>query len=187
MYIKPTNYTINSGYDFKHIYHIYIDIINRFNGISIITYNPRGSYASPERLDEDFNPICSTGLKLIYWGKDEDYLKFIYPHALGKCNYPFRINWCSSSNYKYTLKINYYKENPRIYGYPLRSSSQWQNQYDKRTSVERCNNRLKGYLNLDNIRSKGIKKAKFHALLNYIVLVAGTISLNINKSLNKAA
>jgi hypothetical protein len=80
-----------------------------------------------------------------------------------------------------------YKENPRIYGYPLRSSSQWQNQYDKRTSVERCNSRLKGYLNVDNIRSKGIKKAKVHALLNCIALIAGTISLNINKSSSKAA
>ncbi|WP_427337965.1 hypothetical protein [Caloranaerobacter sp. DY30410] len=54
-------------------------------------------------------------------------------------------------------------------------------------SVERCNSRLKKYLNLDNIRSKGIKKAKVHALLNCIALVAGTISLNISKTLNKTA
>lgn len=85
-----------------------------------------------------------------------------------------------------TLKINY-KENPRLFSYPLRSSSEWQKQYDKRASVERCNSRLKEYLNLDNIRSKGIKKAKVHTLLNCIALVAGTISLNISKSLNKAA
>jgi hypothetical protein len=180
---KPTYYAMDSGYDFEYIYN---DIINKFSGIPIIAYNPRGSYAPPEGLDEDFNPICSAGFKLVYWGKDGDYLKFRCPHALGKCNCPFGMNWCSSSNYGYTLKINY-KENPRIYSYPLRSSSQWQKQYDKRISVERCNSRLKGYLNVDNIRSKGIKKAKVHALLNCIALIAGTISLNINKSLSKAA
>ncbi|QIB27218.1 hypothetical protein [Caloranaerobacter azorensis] len=60
---KPTNYTMDFGYEFKYIYS---DIINRFNGISIITYNFRGSYAPPEGLDKDFNPICSAGLKLVY-------------------------------------------------------------------------------------------------------------------------
>lgn len=180
---KPSYYSMDSGYDFEYIYS---DIIDRFNGIPIIAYNPRRSYAPPVGLDENFDPICSAGYKLIYWGKDGDYLKFRCPHALGKCNCPFGMNWCSSSNYGYTLKVNY-KENPRLYGYPLRSSSQWKKQYDKRTSVERCNSRLKEYLNLDNIRSKGIKKAKVHALLNCISLVAGTIALNISKSLSKAA
>jgi hypothetical protein len=179
----PTYYAMDSGYDFEYIYK---DIINKYNAIPIIAYNPRGSYAPPEGLDEKFNPICSAGYKLIYWGKDKNYLKFRCPHALGKCNCPHGMNWCSSSNYGYTLKINY-KENPRHYGYPLRNSHKWQKQYDKRTSVERCNSRLKGYLNLDNIRSKGIKKVKVHALLNCIVLLAGTISLNTNKSLSKAA
>ncbi|SET19224.1 hypothetical protein SAMN03080614_107510, partial [Anaerobranca gottschalkii DSM 13577] len=56
-----------------------------------------------------------------------------------------------------------------------------------RSSVERCNSRLKKYLNLDNLRSKGIKKAKVHALLNCIALVAGTIALNIGVSASKAA
>lgn len=63
----------------------------------------------------------------------------------------------------------------------------WQIQYDKRTSSERCNSRLKGYLNIDNIRSKGIKNAKVYALLNCISLVAGTIAVNSIKSSNKVA
>ncbi len=180
---KPTYYSMDSGYDFEYIYK---DIINDFNGIPIIAYNPRKSYAPPEGLDSNFNPICSAGYKLVYWGKDRNYLKFRCPHAVDKCNCPFGMDWCSSSNYGYTFKINY-KENPRIHGYPLRSSKEWQNQYNKRTSVERCNSRLKQYLNLDNIRSKGIKKAKVHALLNCISLVAGTMALNSNKSLSKAA
>ena len=80
------------------------------------------------------------------------------------------MNQCSSSNY----------------GYPLRSSDIWQKLYDKRTSIERCNSRLKKYLNLDNVRSKGINKVKVHALLNCITLIAETIVVNLGKSLNKA-
>ncbi|WP_427337964.1 transposase [Caloranaerobacter sp. DY30410] len=93
--LKPTHYSMDSRYDFEYIY---IDIINKFNGIPIIAYNPRGSYAPPEGLDEDFNPICSAGYKLVYWGKDGNCLKFRCLHASGKCNCPFGMNWCSSSN-----------------------------------------------------------------------------------------
>jgi len=180
---KPKYYAMDSGYDFEYVYK---DIINEFNGIPIIAYNPRRSYAPPAGLDEDFNPICSAGYKLVYWGKDGNHLKFRCPHALGKCNCPYGMNWCSSSTYGYTFKVNY-KENPRHYGYPLRPSTSWKKLYDKRTSVERCNSRLKEYLNLNNIRSKGIKKAKVHSLLNCIALIAGTISLNSSKVVNKAA
>ena len=63
----------------------------------------------------------------------------------------------------------------------------WQKEYDKRTSVERCNSRLKCYLNIGNIRSSGIKKAKMHVLLNCITLISGTIAVNKSKSLKMAA
>jgi hypothetical protein len=49
------------------------------------------------------------------------------------------------------------------------------------------NRGIKQDTNGNNIRSKGIKKAKVHVLLNCIALLAGTISLNINKSLSKTA
>lgn len=180
---KPKYYAMDSAYDLDYVYKA---IINEYQGIPIIAYNPRGSYAPPEGLDEDFNPICSGGYKLVYWGKDGNYLKFRCPHALGRCDCPHGMNWCSSSNYGYTLKVNY-KENPRYYGYPLRYTDAWKKQYDKRTSVERCFSRLKCYLNLDNVRSKGIKKVKVHAILNCIALISGTIAINTMKSLSKAA
>ena len=180
---KPKYYAMDSAYDLDYVYK---EIINEYQGIPIIAYNPRGSYAPPEGLDEDFNPICSGGYKLAYWGKDRNYLKFRCPHAVGKCNCPHGMIWCSNSNYGYTLKVNF-KENPRYYGYPLRYSNTWKIQYDKRTSSERCNSRLKVYLNLDNVRSKGIKKVKVHALLNCISLIAGTIAVNSIKSKSKVA
>ncbi len=180
---KPKYYAMDSAYDLEYVYK---EIIEEYEGIPVIAYNPRGSYAPPEGLDEDFNPICSGGYKLIYWGKDGNYLKFRCPHAIGKCNCPHGMNWCSDSNYGYTLKFNY-KENPRHFGYPIRNSKDWKMQYDKRTSSERCNSRLKTYLNVDNVRSKGIKKVKVHALLNCISLIAGTIVVNSIKSEDKAA
>lgn len=180
---KPKYYVMDSGYDFEYVYD---DIINKFDAIPIIAYNPRGSKSPPEGLDEDFNPLCSGGFKLSYWGKDGDYLKFRCPHAVSKINCPHGMNWCSSSNYGYTVKINY-KENPRQFGYPLRGSAEWKLQYNLRTSVERCNSRLKEGLNLDHVRSKGIKKVKTHALMNCIALIAGTIVSNIQREKKKAA
>jgi len=171
---KPSYYLMDSGYDYDYIYR---DIINRFEAIPIIAYNPRGSKAPPVGLGEDLHPICSAGYKLVYWGKDNSHMKFRCRHVLGKVNCPFGSNWCSSSNYGYTLKINY-KENPRQIGYPLRSSKTWKTLYNKRTSVERLNGRLKEHLNLNHFHSKGIKKAFTHSLLNSIAIIAGTIAVN---------
>lgn len=87
------------------------------------------------------------------------------------------MNWCSNSNYVLCHKINYKKDN-RFYSYPLRDSKKWQDLYNKRSSIERCDSRLKEYLSTDNIRSAGIHKAKIFTLLSCITLVAGTIAVN---------
>ena len=167
-------YTMDSGYDFESNYR---SIIEEHKASPIIAYNPRGSKTPPEGMNDHFKPICSAGYPLTYYGVDGDYLKFRCPHVTGHCDCPFGSNWCSSSNYGYTTKINW-KQNPRHYGYPHRGSSEWQKLYNTRTSVERMFSRMKDYLNLDNIRSKGILKAKAYALLNCIALVAGTIAVN---------
>ena len=172
---KPSYYAMDSGYDYENIYR---EIIDTHQAIPIIAYNPRGSKAPPQGYDEDLHPVCSGGYKLVYWGKDQKHMKFRCPHILNKCECLHGSNWCSPSNYGYTRKINF-RENPRLLGYPIRSSNQWKLLYNLRTSVERCNSRLKEMLNVDRIRSKGIKKAKVHALLNCVVLVAGTIAANI--------
>ena len=83
----------------------------------------------------------------------------------------------SNSNYGYCFKVNY-KTNNRYYGYPDRGSEKWQLKYNKRSSIERCIGRLKEHLNIDSVRSAGIKKAKVVALLSCISLVAGTIAVN---------
>ncbi len=167
-------YTMDSRYDFESNYR---SIIQDYKASPIIAYNPRGSKTPLEGMNDHFKPICSAGYPLTYYGVDGDYLKFRYPHITGHCDCPFGSNWCSSSNYGYTTKINW-KQDPRHYGYPHRGSKEWQKLYNTRTSVERMFSRMKDYLNLDNIRSKGILKAKAYALLNCIALVAGTIAVN---------
>ena len=180
---KPKYYVMDSGYDFNYIYE---DILNVYHANSVIAYNPRGSQSPPEGLDDDLYPVCSAGYKMVYWGTDGDYIKLRCPHVCGKVNCIHGSNWCSNSNYGYVRKVNF-KKNPRFYGYPLRGTKTWQQIYNKRTAVERCNSRLKEYLNLVNIRSKGIKKALTHCLLNCIALVAGTIAINSGQSKVKAA
>ena len=76
---KPLYYAMDSAYDLNDVYK---EIITEYQGAPIIAYNPRESFAPPEGLDEDFNPICSGGYKLVYWGKDGNYLKFRCPHAV---------------------------------------------------------------------------------------------------------
>lgn len=179
----PSSYLMDSGYDYDDLYR---DIVDTHQAMPIIAYNPRGRKTPPEGFNEQLHPICSAGYRLTYWGKDGGYLKFRCPHMTGDVDCPFGSNWCSSSNYGLTLKLNY-RKNPRIHGYPLRNSKTWQNLYNKRTSVERLNGRLKEHLNLDRIRSKGIKKALMHALLNCIALISGTIAINKKSSVTSQA
>lgn len=180
---KPQYYTMDSGYDFNYIYEA---IVNDYQAKPVIAYNPRGSKSPPEGLDDDLQPICSAGYKMVYWGTDGDYIKLRCPHICGRVDCVHGSNWCSSSDYGYVRKVNY-KKNPRFYCHPLRGTERWQNIYNERTSVERCNSRFKECLNLENIRSKGIKKALTHCLLNSIALVAGTIAANVAQCEEKVA
>lgn len=167
-------YMLDSGYDCQANYdYITFDC----KASAIIAYNKRKEYAPPEGFNENFQPICSMGYPLSYWGKDGNYLKFRCPHETGKVDCLYGTKWCSNSDYGYCRKINY-KKNNRLYGYPYRASEKWQLKYNMRSSIERCNGRLKENLNVDNNRSAGIKKAKVVALLSCIALVAGTIAVN---------
>jgi transposase len=167
-------YCMDSGYDQVKNYNY---VINEANATPIIAYNKRREYAPPEGFNEEYQPICSMGYALSYWGKDGKYLKYRCPHSVGKLECPQGTCWCSDSDYGYCKKIDI-NDNPRLIYYPPRHSDNFKFHYNKRTSVERCNSRLKEFLNTDNLRSAGIRKAKAIALLNCIALIAGTISVN---------
>ncbi|MPM76036.1 IS1182 family transposase ISDre5 [bioreactor metagenome] len=172
--MNPKNVIADAGYDSKNNFQY---ITHEMLSQPIIALNQRGAYAPPEGLDENMNPVCSMGYPLVYWGKDGDYLKYRCPHVCGKVSCPQGAKWCSNSDYGYCLKINYKLEN-RYYTYPPRHTEQYKKLFNKRTSVERVNSRLKEHLNVNNQRSAGIKKAFATCLLSCIALIAGTVAVN---------
>lgn len=107
---------------------------------------------------------------MTYWGANKDQLKFRCPHATGKVDYPLGMAACSSSNYGMVVKINVNKD-LRRYSNPHRDSKRWKELYNERTSVERCNSRMKSYLTANSLHVWGIDKVKTHIYLNAIVLL----------------
>lgn len=174
-------YIMDSGYDQVKNYDF---VVQNAKAMPIIAYNKRGELAPPEGFNEKFEPICSMGYPLVYWGKDGNFLKYRCPHILGKVDCPQGSCWCSSSNYGYCKKFNL-SESSRLISYPPRHSSDYTELYNKRTSIERCNSRLKDLLDVENNRQAGILQAKTTALLSCIALIAGTISVNLKQTKNK--
>jgi len=171
---SPEYITMDSGYDSTDNY---TQVTDTFCAKPIIALNNRRSYAPPEGMNDDYEPICSAGYPLTYYGKDGDYLKFRCPHVTGQCDCPFGSSWCSSSDYGYVIKLNW-KKDPRYLGYPYRGSKEWKEVYKSRTSIERLFSRLKEKLSLDNVRSRGINKVRMHALISSITLIAATLAVN---------
>lgn len=52
--LNPKYYIMDSGYDFQKNYDY---ITNEVKSQAIIAYNPRGQYAPPEGLNENFQPV----------------------------------------------------------------------------------------------------------------------------------
>lgn len=167
----PTAYVMDRGHDTREIYD---HIVNEKEALAIIPINKRGTLSPPAAMTEDFQPMCSGGFPLTFWGRDGDRLKFRCPHVMGKVDGSHGSAWCSNSDYEYTLKVNV-KENPRLFPGLLRDSKRFKELYSLRSSVERCNHRLKNHVILESLRSGGRKAAGSHFRICATVLLAGTI------------
>ncbi|MGR6115466.1 transposase [Aeribacillus composti] len=66
----------------------------------------------------------------------------------------------------------------RRYSIPHRDTDNWKELYNERTSVERCNSRMKSYLTATSLHVWGIEKVKTHIYLNAIVLLASALAMN---------
>jgi IS5 family transposase len=71
----------------------------------------------------------------------------------------------SSSNYGMVVKIDI-DEDLRRYCSPHRDTKRWKELYNERTSVERCNSRLKTHLTADVLHVWGIQKLTSYLYLN---------------------
>jgi len=175
---KPRYYLMDAGYDHKAIYEL---IRKDYKAQAIIPLNHRGAKEPSAGFDWDGTPICSAGYRMVYWGGSQGVNKFRCPHIMGKCDCPFGSSWCSDSNYGMVVKTRSRKD-PRLFCTPHRGTANWQNLYNKRTSVERCFGRLKEYLGLETgLHVRGIKKVETHAYLSAITMIASVIAVNKDK------
>ena len=136
----------------------------------------RNEKEPPAGFSSIWIPRCSMGYDMVYWGCDGSYLKFRCPHAVGKVDCPYGMSRCSSSNYGMVVKVNV-RDDLRRFSIPHRNIQNWNELYSQRTSVERCNSRLKECLTANDLHFGGTKKVTTHAFLNAIVLMASALAL----------
>ena len=134
----------------------------------------------------DGTPRCSMGYDMVYWGADSGRLKFRCPHAVGKVDCPLGIAACSDSNYGMVVEKSI-TEDVRRYSNPHRNTRGWKELYNERTSVERCNSRLKEHLTMNDMHLRGIRKVTAYAYINAIVLLASAVAANVARSMAKSA
>ncbi|MBN2981045.1 MULTISPECIES: transposase [Cohnella] len=174
-------FMLDAGYDQLKNY----EAARNVKAQAIIPMNLRNEKEPPAGMTSSGTPCCSMGYEMTYWGVDGEYLKFRCPHATGKVDCPLGMAACSSSNYGMVVKVDT-KSDLRRYSSPHRDTKRWKELYNERTSVERCNSRLKTYLTADAMHVWGIQKVTTHQYLNAIVLLASALAM-ARQSKNAAA
>jgi hypothetical protein len=173
---KVNFFVLDAGYDQLKNY----ETARNLKAQAIIPMNLRNEKEPPSGMTSNGTPCCSMGFAMTYWGVDGNQLKFRCPHATGKANCPLGMAACSSSNYGMVVKIDV-NEDLRRYCSPHRDTKRWKELYNERTSVERCNSRMKVHLTADDMHIWGIEKVKTHQYLNAIVLLASALAVANNQ------
>ena len=117
-------------------------------------------YKDDFTLDSDGVPICSAGFRMRRDGTEtaKGRTKFKCP----KISFPGGIPTCTCehpcSDAKYGRTVHLVlKDNPRLFNDPPRSSKEWKEEYNARTSSERCNKREKIDYKLEDGRHRSTK------------------------------
>ncbi len=150
---KVKFFMFDAGYDQLKNY----EAARNVKAQAIIPMNLRNEKESPAGITSSGTPCCSMGIAMTYWGADGDYLKFRCPHATGKVDCPLGMVACLSSNYRMVVKVDT-KSDLRRYSSPHRDTKRWNELYNERTSVERCNSRMKTHLTADAMHIWGIRR-----------------------------
>ncbi|MNC08611.1 Transposase DDE domain protein [compost metagenome] len=169
---KTKFFMLDAGYDQMKNY----EAARSAKAQAIIPLNPRNEKEPPAGITRKGTPCCSMGFPMTYWGQEKAHLKFRCPHATGQVDCPLGMAACSSSNYGMVIKINS-QTDLRRYALPHRESRGWKELYHKRTSVERCNSRMKTYLTANQHHVWGIQKVTTHQYLNAIVILASALAI----------
>jgi IS5 family transposase len=111
-------------------------------------------------------PHCKSGMCLLLRAHDaKKGMKYVCPHRAGKADCKlaptcdFKVTWLRP-NWEY-----------RQLGAIPRGSEEWNTLYDKRTSVERVNSRLKEHRRLNSHCHRGLDKVRIHSLMSVLALV----------------
>jgi len=182
--VKMKTTAMDSAYDDHKNYRF---AVKEAHVAPIIALNPRNGVdaltSNSLQLDKDGSYICMAGHKVIYWGKEEkrSRLKFRCPAAVGKCECLFRST-CSQSKYGRTFYLNPERDY-RLIGPIPRGTALWQQQYDKRTSVERAYSEEKGSHKLADPRVRGLDKIKIHVYLALCAQIIKRIGVAITEGL----
>jgi transposase len=185
--IRIDSASMDSAYDSYENYRFAIEDIG---AAPIIALNPRGRVDAITDgslyLSGDGTYTCSTGFKVVYWGKDKKRgrLKFRCPAALGRCQCLFR-SACSLSPYGKTFYLHPERDY-RLIGPIPRGSDIWQQRYNARTSVERAYSEEKGSHRLANPRVRGLARVKTHVYLALCAQVIKRIGATIIERLTRA-
>ena len=116
--------------------------------------------------------LCPSEHKMVYDGRDGNYLKWRCPLACGKADSCKCMGRCTASAYGAVRKVAI-AEDPRRYPGLWRQSKKWSRLYRHRTAVERVNGRLKDFLLLDQLTVRGLEKVRLHATMGLVMMLAG--------------
>ncbi|WP_339060282.1 IS1182 family transposase [Tepidibacillus marianensis] len=168
--------TMDAGYDSPAIY----KQVYQLGGQSIIAYNKRNE-PEPLGFDKNFAPTCVREYSYRYDSYDAKYetLKYTRPKECKDC--PLSEDSLCQKVYKVKITTDL-----RRYSAPARGSVAWKQIYKERTAVERVNAYLKEYFQLNNVRYRTGRKAKFHFDLSVLVYNASKLAIDrINQQLNQ--
>lgn len=168
----PNHFTtaiFDAGYDYEPIYRQALHQTMR----AVIPYNVRRE-GDMIGFDQHFRPTCVREHSYCYDSFDEKYqtLKFTRPKECATC--PLREDSLCQKIFKIKCETNI-----RKYTYPARGSELWKKLYKERTAVEHVNAYLKQFFQLNNIRHRTGKKAKFH--FNLVTFIYNACKLVVDR------
>ena len=148
--------------------------------------NPDQPCAAAEYICNGYEtPLCPSGYRMTYWGRDGDCLKGRCPVVAGQVDQCRCFGRCSSSEYGAVWKVDVHKDLRKMPGLG-RETNKFRRLYDKRSAVERVNARLKEYLLADDLTIRTLLKVKMHLNLALVVMLAGAWAMVSRQKLQRA-
>jgi hypothetical protein len=157
-------------------------LLTRYRIAPIIDINERHkqSLPLPEGFDNDGYFICPSNYRMIKDGIDWSRRrhKNRCPHAVSPNKYPCNKK-CSQKPSGRTV-YNYLDDNPRVFCPIPRNSELWKLLYNKRTTTERCNDRIKNDFNVKNSGVRSLERWTVRFFLGAFCMYLDTWYKNSN-------